>query len=89
MHTMQDAENFELGVARPVYDGTSRAIAPGDHITFDGHEGIVDSVFLPNTDLAEAFSCKASGGILVRTQEYGLMTIPFGYPCWIAPNDKT
>ena len=66
------------GIASKCYYDTGEAIKVGDVLYLDGHRGVVDEILDPGTEDAKAFSCVKNGGILIKTDEFGLMLVEFG-----------
>jgi hypothetical protein len=78
---MDEAGNEAMGtegiINHTFYD-TGELIRVGDVIYIDNHRGVVEGVFEPGTSDARAFSCDETGGVLVKTDEFGLMLEQFG-----------
>ena len=66
------------GIANQYFYGTNRRIKVGDTIFLDNHRGKVREIFEPLTQDADAYDCFKEGGILIETDEYGLMLVKFG-----------
>ena len=77
-----DAEGF---ACRTYYD-TGETIKKGDIVFLDNHRGIVEAVFDPRTKDAAAYSCFQTGGILIKTDEFGLMLVEFGDYAYLTAN---
>jgi hypothetical protein len=62
------------------YTGSSEVIKKGDSIYLEGEEwgGQVKEVCLPHTQLAQAYKCEKTGGILVLFDDGILALLPFG-----------
>jgi len=62
------------------YAGSSELIKKGDWIYLEGEEwgGQVKEVCLPHTELARAYNCEETGGILVLFDDGILALLDFG-----------
>ena len=61
------------------YPKTGEWIMVGDRVVLDEvHPGKVVGVFAPQTKDAEDYSCSDTGGLLIETESFGLMLLPFG-----------
>jgi hypothetical protein len=58
---------------------TGRLIAKGDRVLLDGiYTGTVVEILDPKTEEAKTYACFDTGGLLINTDQFGLMTAIFG-----------
>lgn len=74
------------GIASRVFYDTGEIIKEGAIIFLDNHHGVVEAVLDPGTDDAIAFNCSQNGGILIKTDEFGLMLVEFGDYAYLTSN---
>ena len=79
-------ESDTEGIASRTYYDTGGIIKKGDTVFLDNHRGVVEEIFDPGTDDATAFNCSQNGGILVKTDEFGLMLVEFGDYAYLTSN---
>ena len=85
--SMTRAKQIE-GIAGRTYYDTREVIKVGEVIYLDNHRGVVEGIFEPGTADSKAFSCEETGGILVKTEEFGLMLTQFGDYAYLTSNPQ-
>jgi hypothetical protein len=58
------------------YYSTGELVMKGDIIMGGNSKGVVIAVLQPNTEEAEGFCCKDTGGLLLDTKKWGFETCP-------------
>lgn len=59
------------------YYSTGELVMKGDIIMEGNSKGVVIAVLQPNTEEAESFCCKDTGGLLLDTEKWGFETSPW------------
>ena len=60
------------------YNDSHDVIKKGDLVFYDNLPGRIEEVCMPDTQLAEYFSCEDTGGLLIQFDDGPLVLEPFG-----------
>ncbi|WP_432797894.1 hypothetical protein [Poriferisphaera sp. WC338] len=52
---------------------TGKIVIVGDHVLFDGSEGTIEAIYTPLTEDARDYSCYETGGVMINTEQFGLI----------------
>jgi len=61
------------------YTESHELVKKGDLVRVDDLGGLVEEVCLPGSQLASDYSCKGTGGLLIRFDDGILALLPFGH----------
>ena len=65
------------------YPSSCCPICVGDNIEIDGVAGVVEMVAAANSSDAKDLSCDETGGVLIRSNEFGRVLFPLTFPVTI------